>query len=189
MPLLVHINGPPAIGKSTLAQMYADEHPGILNLDIDMLRSLIGGSRDRFAVTGERARPLALAMARTHLRAGYDVVMPQYLGRLGEIAMFEGAALDSGAEFREIVLMDTKERSLQRFTDRGLAAELPWHGEVRDLVGSSGGSTLLSEMYDRLADVLRSRAAATIVHSEPGAVDQTYDAVISALYRSGQTAT
>ncbi len=70
VPRLIHLNGPPGIGKSTLAQMYADEHPGVLNLDIDRLRALVGGWRDRFAETGELVRPLALDMAGTHLRAG-----------------------------------------------------------------------------------------------------------------------
>ncbi|MEJ7706101.1 MAG: hypothetical protein WKF82_13395 [Nocardioidaceae bacterium] len=43
MPRLIHLNGPPGIGKSTLAQWYVDNHPGVLNLDIDQVRCLIGG--------------------------------------------------------------------------------------------------------------------------------------------------
>lgn len=80
MPRLIHLNGPPGIGKSVLAQLWAEDHPGALNLDIDRLRALIGGWRERFAETGEIVRPLALGMAGTHLRGGRDVVMPQYLG-------------------------------------------------------------------------------------------------------------
>ncbi len=53
VPRLIHLNGPPGIGKSTLAQMYVDKHPGVLNLDVDLIRGLIGGWRDRFAETGE----------------------------------------------------------------------------------------------------------------------------------------
>ena len=41
MPRLIHLNGPPGIGKSTLAQLYTGEHPGVLNLDIDQLRALV----------------------------------------------------------------------------------------------------------------------------------------------------
>lgn len=67
MVRLVHLNGPPGIGKSTLARRYADEHPGVLDLDIDQLRGMIGGWRDRFAETGEIVRPLALGMAGAHL--------------------------------------------------------------------------------------------------------------------------
>ena len=95
MPRLIHLNGPPGIGKSTLAQMYVDDHPGVLNLDIDQVRCLIGGWRERFAETGEIVRPIARSMAATHLQAGYDVVMPQYIGRLSEIERFEAVVLDS----------------------------------------------------------------------------------------------
>lgn len=64
-----------------------------------MPRGLIGGWRERFAETGEIARPVALSMTATHLRGGRDVVMPQYLGRLSELERFETVARDSGAVF------------------------------------------------------------------------------------------
>lgn len=178
---LIHLNGPPGIGKSTLAELYVDNHPGVLNLDIDQVRCLIGGWRDHFAEAGELVRPIALSMARTHLRAGYDVVMPQYLGRLSEIERFEAVAHDSGAEFREIVVMDSKERSLERFTRRGDDAELPWHRQVQEKVDQNGGLPLLADMHDRLAEVLRSRPAACVVQSEAGAIERTYKAVVAAL--------
>lgn len=108
MPRLILLNGPPGIGKSTLAQLYADDHPGVLNLDIDRLRTLIGGWRGRFTETSEIVRPIALSMAATHLRSGRDVVMPQYLGRLSEIERLEAVAQDSGAAFCEVMLMDTR---------------------------------------------------------------------------------
>ena len=72
---------------SVLAQMYVDEHPCVLNLDVDQLRLLIGGWRERFAETVELVRAMAVAMARTHLSAGHDVGMPQYLGRLSEAGL------------------------------------------------------------------------------------------------------
>ena len=43
MPRLLHLNGPPGIGKSTLARRYVEDHPQTLNCDIDVLRTLIGG--------------------------------------------------------------------------------------------------------------------------------------------------
>jgi predicted kinase len=98
VPRLIHLNGPPGIGKSTLAQLYADDHPGVLNLDIDVVRTLIGGWRGRFAETGQLVRPVALAMAAAHLRGGRDVIMPQFLARLGEIERFGAIASDNGAQ-------------------------------------------------------------------------------------------
>ena len=181
MPRLIHINGPPGIGKSTLAQMYVDHHPGVLDLDIDQLRALIGGWRERFAETGQIVRPIALGMAGVHLRAGHDVVMPQYLGRLGEIERFEAVAHDSGAAFCEVVLMDTKQRSVDRFSLRGDNDERPWHRQVQDIVARDGGAALLADMHDRVTDVLRARPNAIVVCSVADAVQETFEALLTAL--------
>jgi dephospho-CoA kinase len=48
MARLIHLNGRPGVGKSTVAQMYADRHRGVLNLDTDKVVSLIGGWKDKF---------------------------------------------------------------------------------------------------------------------------------------------
>ncbi|MFI0467680.1 AAA family ATPase [Saccharopolyspora sp. 5N102] len=180
MPRLIHLNGPPGIGKSTLARRYVDDHVGVLNLDIDQLRGLIGGWRDRFAETGEIVRPMALSMAGTHLRSGRDIIMPQFLGRLSEIERFAAVAHDNGAEFCEIVLMDTKERSAERFARRGEDDD-PWHRLVKEIVDREGGPSRLAAMYDQLADVLGRRPAAIVVTSVAGEVEQTYEALVAVL--------
>jgi predicted kinase len=183
VPRLIHLNGPPGIGKSVLAQLWAEDHPGALNLDIDRLRALIGGWRERFAETGEIVRPLALGMAGTHLRGGRDVVMPQYLGRLSEIDRFEAAAHDAGAAFCEIVLMDTKEHALERFSRRGDDGddEAAWHHYVQERVERGGGQALLARMYDQLTAVLAARPMATVIPSTAGAIGQAYQALTAAL--------
>jgi predicted kinase len=181
VPRLIHLNGPPGIGKSTLAQLYADDHPGVLNLDIDRVRALIGGWLDRFAEAGEIVRPIALSMAATHLRGGRDVVMPQCLCRLSEIERFEKVAHDSGAVFCEVVLMDAKERSLARFNRRGENGELPWHRQVQEIVERGGGQALLGRMHDQLTAVLAARPHAVVVPSAPGAIQQTYEALTTIL--------
>jgi predicted kinase len=78
VPRLILLNGPPACGKSTLAQRYADEHPLTLNLDVDRVRSLIGRWREDPPAAGLLARAIALAAARTHLASGHDVVVPSF---------------------------------------------------------------------------------------------------------------
>jgi len=181
VPRLIHLNGPPGIGKSTLAQLYVNEHPGVLNLDIDQLRYLVGGWRDRFAETGQIVRPLALSMAHAHLREGRDVVMPQYLGRLSEIEQVEAVVRDSGAAFLEVVLMDDRRRSVERFYRRGEGSDLAWHRHVREVVERSGGPALLARMHDQLTGVLAARPDATVIPSVAGAIGETYEALTAVL--------
>lgn len=183
VPRLIHLNGPPGIGKSVLARLWAEDHPGVLNLDIDRLRALIGGWRERFAETGEIVRPLALGMARTHLHGGRDVVMPQFIGRLSEIERFEAAARDAGAAFCEFVLMDTKEHALERFGRRGDDGDddAAWHHYVQELVERGGGQAFLARMYDQLTAVVAARPRATVIPSTAGAIGQAYQALTDAL--------
>ncbi|QNN52732.1 AAA family ATPase [Nocardioides mesophilus] len=97
MPYLLHLNGPPGIGKSTIARRYADEHPGVLNCDIDVLRSLIGGWSNDFPKAGTLIRPAALGMIEGYLASGQDVVLPQLLTDSTEISLFEGCAVRTDA--------------------------------------------------------------------------------------------
>jgi hypothetical protein len=70
MPRLIHLNGPPGIGKSTLSALYADRHPGTLNLDVDTLHHLIGAWQDEQTDTWPAVWSLVRTMAATHLGGG-----------------------------------------------------------------------------------------------------------------------
>jgi predicted kinase len=171
---MIVLNGPPGCGKSTLAQMYVDEHPLSLNLDIDRIRGLIGQWRDDPQTAGLLARAVAVAAARTHLAAGHDVVIPQFLGRPTFIEQLEHLAREMGADFHEIVLLDSKETALHRFTERSRSAADPAHVEAQEMLDRSGGLAELSAMYDRLVSVLASRPAAKVVHTKRGQPEQAY---------------
>jgi predicted kinase len=178
---LVLLNGPPGIGKSTLSALYADRHPGTLNLDIDSLHDLVGGWRDIGGRVHDILRPLALAMAAAHLRGGRDVVVPQYLARVDEITAFEDVARDQAAEFGEVVLLDTREEAIERFARRAQHDDDPWIQHGNGFVARWGGPALLGSMYDALLDIVRLRPAAVVVRSGPGAVEETYRLVVEAL--------
>ena len=184
MATLLLLNGPPGIGKSTLARRWAEDHPGTLCLDADVLRGLVGGSTGRFEETGEVVRRLALAMVTAHLRGGHDVVQPQFLGRIGEVARFEQAARDGGGSFTHVVLMDDEDASVRRFDARGHDG---WHGEVRRVVADGGGERLLRAMHTRLREVLAERHEVIVVPSEEGDPDATYAALVAALLTDRRT--
>lgn len=163
-PQLIVLNGPPGCGKSTLAQRYVDEHPLALNLDIDHIRAMLGQWQHNPYPAGLLARGIALAAARTHLHAGRDVVIPQFLGRLPFLVEIDRLASETGARFHEIVLMDTKENALRRYAQR------PHQKTLHQRVGNAE----LSTMYDQLLEVIATRPAAKIVPTDAGEVERAY---------------
>jgi predicted kinase len=161
--------------------MYVDEHPLALNLDIDRIRSLIGRWRDDPHAAGLLARAIALTAARTHLAAGHDVIIPQLLARPAFLEQTEQLACEAGADFHEIVLLDSKENALRRLAERSRAAADPAHTEAQEMIDRSGGAEELSAMYDRLMSLVATRPAAKIVPTSSGQIEQAYRDFLSSL--------
>jgi len=73
VPRLIVINGPPACGKSTMAQMYAAGHRFALVPDIDRIRGCPGRWREDLPAAGRAARAIALLAGKADmLRAFTD---------------------------------------------------------------------------------------------------------------------
>jgi hypothetical protein len=70
-----------------------------LALDVDGLKHALGRWRDDPIASGLHARRLALAIAREHMRAGWDVVVGQYLARTDFIEQLERVCAEGGAMF------------------------------------------------------------------------------------------
>jgi predicted kinase len=172
---LIHLNGPPGIGKSTIARRYVEDHHGVLNCDIDVLRTLIGGWSTDFGTAGALIRSAALAMIEAYLRNGHDVVLPQMVLDPGQLARFEACAEDAGAQFVERFLMDDVEAAVARFSRRGVSTPGdPWHSQVRAIVAADGGDDALRRCHSALTHLLAERPGAQVIPSAEGAVDATY---------------
>lgn len=181
MVRFVHLNGPPGIGKSTLSALYARHHPGTLHLDTDTVHRLVGGWQDEELDTWPVVGALVRAMAAAHLDGGRDVLLPQYLATVEEIAAFEKLAGEHGASFHEVVLLDEPASAIERFNRRARDSDDPWIRHHHRLIEAGGGSTVLTAMYDRLLEVVRRRPAAVLVRSTAGAVQETYELLVEAL--------
>lgn len=78
----------------------------------------LGGWLDRPTEAGHAARRLAVAMSATHLASGYDVVVPQFLGRPEFIELVERRP---AVKLVDVVRGDI-DRTFERFT-QAIAAE------------------------------------------------------------------
>lgn len=174
MARLIVLNGPPAVGKSTLARRYADDHPLALVLDIDSVRRLLGRWRDDPTKAGLLARAMTLTMAREHLGNGYDVILPQYLGNPLFLQQAEAVATEAGAAFFEFVLMDNRDDVVRRFNERTARSAEPAHVEAARHLAELGGEATLFAMYDRLLLVLSARPNAQVVQCTEGRVEEVY---------------
>ena len=160
MPKLVLLNGPPAVGKSTLARRYAHDHPLTLVLEIDAVRALLGSWLEEWERSGPAARQIALAMARTHLEAGHDVIVPQLLTRRAFVDQLRATTEGAGATFHEFALLDPRETVLGRLEQRS-EHETAGSFSARELMEKQGNEP--GDAYDAFVAALRERPDAVVI--------------------------
>jgi predicted kinase len=172
---LIHLNGPPAVGKSTLARRYATDHPGTLMCDVDVLRTMIGGWQHDEEAAG-LTRTVALAMIAAYLGTDHDVVLPQLVARTDQLDRFRTAATQAGAEYVHVMLVADPRVVVQRFRRRSEDQGDEWAAYATQFWDSAGGDEALRAWTARLEHV--DPAAARVPTTDP---DETYAAVLGAL--------
>jgi predicted kinase len=171
VPRLILLNGAPANGKSTMARLYVQDHPLALNLDVDQVRAMLGRWRDDAGTAGLRARAIALAAARVHLLAGYDVVLPQLVAQPEFLEQLAALADEVGVTFHEIMLMSPWAHAWRRLGERT--------GTTEAAVPVTEAA--LTEFYDRLAAIPPSRPATRMVDTVDGDPAGTYRRILACL--------
>ncbi len=161
MARLIHLNGPPAVGKSTLARRWTDEHPGTLLCDIDLLRTMVGGWQDDLLEAGAAIRTAALALMTAYAADGRDVIV---------------AAAAADADYVHVVVTAPPEEVVRRFRERD--DDHPWAGSLRALVDESGGDRALLDWCARFDDLVATDPAVMSIRSR--APEETYAALLVA---------
>jgi predicted kinase len=178
---LILLNGMPAVGKTTLARRYADDHPMSLVVELDAVRRQLGRWRQQPTTAGLHARALSLTLARAHLDGGHDVVLPQFLARPQFIEQAQQVAVAAGAQFFEFVLVDDRDTLFARFATRSAAAAEPAHVDAAWLIERSGGETALAAMHDRLLQIISTRGDTRVLHSPAGSLERVYAELLAAV--------
>lgn len=159
MPLLLHLNGPSGVGKTTIARAYAATRDHALLLDIDVLRTQVTGWREDFAGTGDRVRTAALALIGAYLATGHDVVLPQLVVTPSELERFERAATDAGAAYVGVVLTLEPAALLARLHTREVT---PLVDTINRLIEVRGGDDLVLRGRAQLLELAAERDLAVV---------------------------
>ena len=143
MTRLVLLNGAPGCGKSTIAEALAQDRSMTLVLDIDRLKHSLGRWDEDPSASGMHARRLTLALASEQLRAGFDLVIGQYLARTPFIEDLERLAWRHGARFHEFVLDLDAATLAKRLGDRASNPDRLEHAVNDRLVGPNDAMALV----------------------------------------------
>jgi hypothetical protein len=149
-----------------------------LSLEQDVVRGLLGGWRTRETESGALARELCLVMARAHLLAGHDVVVPQFVANPEYLDRLAALGREVGAQHIEFVLLDDVGSAARRFHARINDPVRAEHQRMAaHFVERVGG---YAHQYERLTRCLEGRRVVEI-HSSEGDSEATYQAVLAHL--------
>lgn len=168
---LILVNGPPASGKSTLARRYVDGHDGTVLVEFDTLRMTLPNWQED-ETTRLAARELAGLEVAAQLGANRDVVMPQYFGRLGYIAVLEDLAHEHGATFVEVILATKAELAIDRFRARrqAMAERRERHPELEII--DADVEPFIVDAVERLTRLATARPGTHVIPVERGASER-----------------
>ena len=140
----------------------------MLNCDIDVLRTLVGGWEDDYSGAGGRIRTAALALMTAYLRGGDDVVLPQRWPGSPSWSGSSGRPGDADAAFVEVMLTGDVEASVARFNARRPPTSPTASATDR---AADGGDEVCAASTPALLEVAAARPDTVRVATSSGDVD------------------
>lgn len=130
-----------------------DSRRGWLNLDVDVLRGLLGTASVDFVHAGAEVKPLALAMLREQIASGGNVIFPQLFFTPDEASDFEAAVVSSGGRVQRTMLREDPQECWRRVQERGRnASGDSMERQILDILDRSGGMRELLRIEHRLSE-------------------------------------
>lgn len=166
---LIILNGPPGVGKSTLATRLAEKVPGTEIIEIDVLRRTIPEYREHRKESILAAYNLALAALKEHFSQGRSVIVDKAAFFPETVDRFVETGKLCGAEIFEFFIFADKSTIQARADARGYR---PGGLLTRERVG---------EKWDEADAFCKQRPQATLIDTFHLTMDQVFEEVSRAI--------
>jgi len=176
-PKLILLNGAAAVGKTTIAKRYADDHPLTLNFAGDVLIEMISDWRRHEAAARSSVFMMTLRSAEVHLQAGHDVLVQYLLTDASHAAAFETVAAEAGADFYEVLLDVDKVAAVRRLLARGR-----W-GEANSPAFTVADIPDIEALFDHMMAATKQRPSTVRIPVVEGDIEKTYQDFLVAVGR------
>lgn len=174
-PKLILLNGAAAVGKTTIAKRYAEDHPLTLDFAGDVLIEMISDWRSHESAARASVFMMTLRSAEAHLQAGHDVILQYLLTDPTHAEAFEAVAQSAGADFHEVLLEVDKFTAVRRLLARGR-----W-GEANSPQLTDADTPDIERLYDTMMMATATRPKTKRIQVVEGDIDHTYQSFLTTL--------